>query len=569
MQQPDFPPTGSALPPREAILPSADEIRPLATLRANLRRIDGWGDLAWKEVLGAWRLPSGTLLLTLPEFDADQHDDERLLFLVIDHALGAADPVTTADWVLRHTWATLLAAPAIRAWTLSPGSAVRATTACWFDDGRLVLRLHVRLPYAGMCIDARRFGRFVRQVERFAADLAERQRRPELERHRRSLALTRALRAALPELGLVAFLADGAVLPRNRDGGPAERAIPLRTPIALRTEIDLGRCGKVRGWGIRVGVTAIAGAPYHGKSTVLQALQAGIDDHPPGDGRELVVTEPSALLVQAEDGRRIVDQDLSAFFHALPGADSTHFTTERASGATSMAASVLQGVAAGCRLLLVDEDTAASNFLLIDPTMRKLLGASLDGTRTLLEALPALAAQGVSTVLVAGSSGHSLAVAGRVVQMDHWQPHEVTARARRLVGRSANDLRRLMVPARLLTADPDVVFGPRHFAPLDLREPERPRIKLPVPNGANGWTTLDLRRCGWVLDEALVAGALLAAGWCCRLGTRDLAALHGAYADLLTRGPTAIDPFHSRMLTAPPWHLVVTVLERLGLAGSR
>lgn len=557
------------LPPVEAVIPPDDEIRAISGLRANLRRVDGWGPIAWKEILGAWRLPEGVLAITLPEFEAGDDEDERLVFLAVDHGLGEGDPVATADWILRHAAQTLLAKPAIRARTLRPGQAVRATNACWIDGGRLFLRLHVELPYAGMCIDTRRFGRFVKQVERFAADLATRRRRPELERHRRSLARTRALRAVLPGQGLVAFLADGSVLPRNRDGGPAERAIPLRTPVALRTEIDLGRFGKVRGWGVRAGVTAIAGAPYHGKSTVLQALQAGIDDHPPGDGRELVVTDPSALLVQAEDGRRIVEQDLSAFFHALPGADPKRFSTERASGATSMAASVLQGVAAGCQLLLVDEDTAASNFLLIDPVMRKLLGPTLGGTRTLLEALPALAEQGVSTVLVAGSSGHSLAVASRVVQMDHWQPHDVTARARRLVGRPADDLRHLAVPARLLTAGSDAVFGPRHFAPLDLREPERPRIKLPAPIGTSGWTTLDLRRCGWVLDEALVAGALLAAGWCCRLETRSLVDLQAAYAGFVARGPTAIDPFHSRMLTVPPWQLVVTVLERLGLAGGR
>ncbi len=552
-------------PTREALLPPTAEIRPLATLRANLRRIDGWGELAWKEILGAWRLPTGTLLLTLPEFEVDQQDDERLVFLVLDHALGTADPTSTADWLLRHAWRYLLAAPAINAWTLHPGSAVRSTTACWREDGRFILRLHVVLPYAGMCIDARRVGRFIKQVERFAAGVAERRPRPDLLAHRRSVARQQALRAALPGRGLIAFLAEGAVLPRAADGGPATGATPLTVPARLRTTIDLGRLGTVRGWGIARGITALAGAPYHGKSTVLQALQAGITDRPPGDGSEGVVTDPSALVVQAEDGRPIKAQDLSVFFSTLPGAEARNFTTLRASGATSMAASVLQGIAGGCRLLLVDEDSAASNFLLIDPVMRALLGRTLTGVHTLLDLLPALARQGISTVLVAGSSGHSLAVADRVVQMDRWQPHEVTARVRRLIPRTLVPARVPALPVRQLAADPDAIFGPRHFAPLDLREPERPRIKLPAPSGTSGWHTLDLRRCGWPVDEALVAGALLAAGWVCRLaaGGASLGELRTAYEHLVADGANALDPFYSRLLAVPPWQLVVTVLERL------
>ena len=566
-------------PDVESILPAVEDIRPIKRLRSELRRIDGWGSLAWKEILGAWRLSAQAIIvICVPEQDDDADVDERLAFLVVDHGLGKpashGDAVAMADWVLRVPVSALLAKPAIHAWTLRPGQAVRATNACWFAAHQLVVRLHLTLPYAGMGIDPRRVGRFIAQVSCLADALAAATPRPGLAAHRRSVAKQQALRAALPANGLVAFISEGAVVPRAgggglsgsglSGGGPAARATPIRLPATMRTRLSLGRFGTVRGWGLREGVTAITGSPYHGKSTVLQALQAGVDDHPPGDGREGIATIPGALLVQAEDGRPVSSTDLSLFFATLPGTDPQTFATARASGATSMAASVVQGIAAGSRLLLIDEDSAASNFLLIDPVMRKLLGPTLRGTTTLLEVLPAFATMGVSTILVAGSSGHSLAVADRVVQMDQWQPHDVTTRARRLVRRLPPSAP-LELPRRWFADVPDALFGPRHFAPLDLREPERPRIKLPVSNGVDGWHRLDLRRSGWVLDEALTAGALLAAGWVCRLarGGAEMAALESAYASLIANGPTALDPFHSRMLTVPPWQLVVSVLERM------
>ena len=564
-------------PDSEPILPAAEDVRHIRRLRSALRRIDGWGPLAWKEILGAWRLSAhAVIVITIPEQEDDSDGDERLAHLVIDHGLGTpapgGDATAMADWVLRGPVAKMLTKPAIQAWSLQPGPAVRATNACWFAGQQLVVRLHFSLPYAGMGIDPRRVGRFIAQVSRMADELAMTtaratlSSRATLSAQRRSVAKQQALRAALVPNGLVSFISEGSTLPRAAGGGQAAGAIAIRLSADLRTTIDVGRFGKVRGWGLRHGITAITGAPYHGKSTVLQAVQAGVDDHPPGDGREGIVTLGSALVVQAEDGRPVNTTDISLFFSTLPGTDSLKFSTARASGATSMAASVVQGVAAGCRLLLIDEDTAASNFLLIDPLMRRLLGPTLRGTKTLLEVLPAFAAAGVSTILVAGSNSHSLAVADRVVQMDHWQPHDVTARARRLVRRLPK-VKSEALPERRFVDAPDALFGPRHFAPLDLREPERPRLKLPVPNGVDGWHRLDLRRSGWVLDEALVAGALSAAGWVCRLadGGADMAALESAYLRLIASGPTALDPFHSRMLTVPPWQLVVSILERLPL----
>jgi len=454
-------------------------------------------------------------------------------------------------------WAQLIAKAPVALTTVRPTAAVRTTNACISAEGRIILRLVAELPYAGMCLDGRRFARLVRCCEVFAAHITR--PAPALAAHRRAVAVQHALRAALPRYHLCAFLGAGAVLPRAADGGPAQHADPFVIPASLRCAIDLGRLGKITGLGIRHGVTAVAGAPYHGKSTLLAAIQAGIEDHPPGDGRELVVADASAVLVQAEEGRRIHAQDLSGLFAALPGADTRMFTSERASGATSMAASTLQAVAAGCRLLLIDEDTAASNVLAMDAGMRRLLGRRVAGTTTLLEVLPDLARQGISTLLVAGATVTSLGAADRVILMDHFQPRDATRAARRIAPRLRQVA--LAIPPRHL-AGGERWLGGRHFLAVDVREPERPVLRL--PDGTR--QALDLRRSGWHLDGSLVIGALRAAAWCWRLaeGGCAISDLRTRYERLIAeRGPAAVDPFHTDGYTLPPWQLVVTVLERL------
>ncbi len=544
-----------------------------SALFATLRRIDGWGQGAWREVYCAWRLRHCLLSIDDLEAGVSRDDDDRVAAFVVvipEHALGRpGDPsrdAATCDWVLRQAWSTVLDGAKLTVTTHRPGPAVRATNACLFtapspgQTPALVLRLLVRLPMAGMCCDGKALMRFLRRIEAFAHGLCQRRTRPALARHRQAVAVQQALRAALAEHDLVAFIGDGARLARAGDGSAMPGCWPWRTPSGERLTLKLGALGQVRGLGLRRGVTAVAGAPYHGKSTLLAALAAGRDDHLPDDGRELVVAESSVLAIQAEDGRRIKDTDLSQFFARLPGSDSQHFSTTRASGATSMGASLVQGIAAGCRLLLVDEDSAASNFLTIDPVMRRLLGIALNGITTLLDLLPALAAAGVSSVLVAGSNHQSLLASNRVVLMQDYQPRDVSVRMRRLLpgARRTATVKPVRLPNRLLTDDPDCLFGPRHFLRVDVTEPERP-----VVNG----TALDLRRCGWELDKALVRGALAAAGWCCRLAEGQplaLDQLRRRYDDFIaTYGVRGLDPFDTALITVPPWQLVVTVLERL------
>ncbi|HEY6674407.1 MAG TPA: ABC-ATPase domain-containing protein [Rubrobacteraceae bacterium] len=240
------------------------------------------------------------------------------------------------------------------------------------------------------------------------------------------------LRKRLPTLGLVAFVADGAVLPRESgasDRPLRENAVPFESPKEFRVTVELPNRGEVSGMGIKEGVTLVAGGGFHGKSTLLSALAWGVYDHAPGDGRELVVARANAVKVRAEDGRSVAGVDISSMIGDLPGGMSTaDFSTPNASGSTSQAANIAEALEIGTSLLLVDEDTSATNFMIRDERMRELVSKEpispfLDLVRPLHDAL------GVSTVVVVGGVGDYLDVADRVILMEDYGLRDATAQA--------------------------------------------------------------------------------------------------------------------------------------------
>jgi len=249
------------------------------------------------------------------------------------------------------------------------------------------------------------------------------------------------LRRQLPALGLVAFVADGAVLPRRSgvDDRPLadDRVVPFSSPESLRASAELPHAGTVSGMGIPRGVTLIVGGGYHGKSTLLWALERGVYDHVPGDGRELVVTDPTAVKIRAEDGRRVEGVDITPFIGHLPGdGDPAHFRTENASGSTSQAANIMESIELGARLLLLDEDTSATNLLIRDARMQELVEKSGEPITPFLDRVRQLSEDGgVSTILVLGGSGDYFDVADYVIRMDAFRPRDVTADAKAVAAR--------------------------------------------------------------------------------------------------------------------------------------
>ena len=244
------------------------------------------------------------------------------------------------------------------------------------------------------------------------------------------------IRKNLKEKGLVAFVANESILPR--ESGVSAR--PLRngkkfiSPQALEVEFDTPNRGKIKGMGIPKGITLIIGGGYHGKSTLLRALELGIYNHIEGDGREFVITDESALKVRAEDGRAITSTDISLFINNLPnGKDTVKFNTENASGSTSQAANIIEAIESKSKVLLIDEDTSATNFMIRDDIMQQLVVKEKEPITPFIDVAKSLYKQlGISTILVAGSCGDFFDIADLVIQMDSYEPYEVTAKAKEL-----------------------------------------------------------------------------------------------------------------------------------------
>ena len=244
------------------------------------------------------------------------------------------------------------------------------------------------------------------------------------------------IRKNLKEKGLVAFVANESILPR--ESGVSAR--PLRngkkfiSPQALEVEFDTPNRGKIKGMGIPKGITLIIGGGYHGKSTLLRALELGIYNHIEGDGREFVITDESALKVRAEDGRAITSMDISLFINNLPnGKDTIKFNTENASGSTSQAANIIEAIESKSKVLLIDEDTSATNFMIRDDIMQQLVVKEKEPITPFIDVAKSLYKQlGISTILVAGSCGDFFDIADLVIQMDSYEPYEVTAKAKEL-----------------------------------------------------------------------------------------------------------------------------------------
>ena len=247
-----------------------------------------------------------------------------------------------------------------------------------------------------------------------------------------------ALRTELGARHWAAFVAEGAKLARKSgvDDRPllGDTAVPFSAPAGLTEEVELPNAGTIRGMAIPRGVTLIVGGGYHGKSTLLRAIERGVYNHCHGDGRESVVTDDSAVKVRAEDGRSVAGVDISAFIGTLPqGQDTRSFSTLNASGSTSQAAGIVEALEAGATTLLIDEDTAATNFMIRDRRMQALVPKEGEPITPLVDRVRSLwESRGVSCVIVLGGSGDYLDVADTVVAMRDFRPFDVTADARRV-----------------------------------------------------------------------------------------------------------------------------------------
>lgn len=319
------------------------------------------------------------------------------------------------------------------------GQEVLERTACEINpkNGDVKLRFEVGFPANGRTINARElekmvFGFLPECVEqslfykncdkkrvRSIIDLAEDQQyiRDELEKN-----------------DLIAFVANGAILPRESgvSDKPMKGAVRFQSPKEMEVTMKLPHKGEISGMGIRRGITLIVGGGYHGKSTLLKALELGVYNHIKGDGREYVITKDDAMKIRAEDGRSIKKTDISMFINDLPnGKDTRGFYTEDASGSTSQAANVIESMEAGASVMLIDEDTSATNFMIRDELMQRVIHRDMEPITSFIDRILELyQVYGISTVIVAGSSGAYFHIADTIIQMDRYEPKEITKLAK-------------------------------------------------------------------------------------------------------------------------------------------
>ncbi len=321
----------------------------------------------------------------------------------------------------------------------NPGQEILERTACQInaDNGNIVLRLEVGFPANGRTINSG-------ELEKILFDflpvcvkktLFSRAYRPEILKKVADLAVDqRYIRDNLEKLGLAAFVANGSVLPRRSGVSmlPLKDAVPFISPKSMEVVIKLPCAGSITGMGIPKGITLIVGGGYHGKSTLLKALELGVYDHIAGDGREYVITDATAMKLRAEDGRSIQKTDISMFIRNLPGGrDTKSFYTEDASGSTSQAANTIEAIEAGAKVFLMDEDTSATNYMIRDELMQKVVTRDMEPIIPFIDRVVELYTDyGISTVLVAGSSGSYFHKADHIIQMKEYVPIEITKEAK-------------------------------------------------------------------------------------------------------------------------------------------
>lgn len=319
------------------------------------------------------------------------------------------------------------------------GQEVLSRTACEITEKGITARFFVGFPANGRTINATELEKILFdflpvciQKSFFYSSLNAK----ELQNYIELAEDQEFIRQMLPAKNLCAFIADGSILPRESgiSSRPMKASVPFTSPDSLRISMELPHKGKITGMGIPKGITLIVGGGYHGKSTLLNALELGVYNHIPGDGREYVITDTTAVKLRSEDGRFIKDVDISMFINDLPNKKDTRcFSTLDASGSTSQAAGIVESIEAGSHLFLLDEDTSATNFMVRDAFMQQVIQREKEPITPFLERAENLYKKaGISTILVAGSSGAFFHIADTIIQMDNYVPKNITASVKKL-----------------------------------------------------------------------------------------------------------------------------------------
>ena len=505
-------------------------------LRSLLNRIDHRGYPAYKDTKGAYQFPG--YILSIDHVQGDPFASPSKVSVRVagrtagfpqelyggDHQRIALQDELTRQFGRRAEQFAFKAKGSGKSGLISVSRCTQEVlerTACRIDpkNGDIVLRMEIGFPANGRTINARELEKILFDFVPECVKYALFYKNMDAKRLRAIVDLAEDqhyIRGMLPQMGLCAFVANGSVLPRESgiSPRPMKGRVRFQSPKELEVAMDLPHKGKITGMGIRKGITLIVGGGYHGKSTLLKALELGVYDHIAGDGREYVITDNTAVKLRAEDGRSIQKTDISMFINDLPnGKDTVGFCTEDASGSTSQAANVVESIEAGTSLLLIDEDTSATNFMIRDELMQRVIHRDMEPITPFIERIRELYDDyGISTVIVAGSSGAYFHVADTIIQMDRYVPKDITAYAKK-AAESYPAVSGPEAPAK----KPDFQRCPR--AGKGFRENDRIKMKTMGREAVMiNKETIDLRYVEQITDSEQVT----ALGYCMRYAQKHI-----------------------------------------------
>lgn len=387
------------------------------------------------------------------------------------------------------------------------GQEILERTAFEIEEGNLLVRIEVGFPANGRTINAFELKKILFE---FLPEIVKKSlyyKNLNASEVRQTIELSEdqhVIREELKKRGFVAFVANGSILPRESGVSqkPMKNGVAFQSPKSMEVEMELPYKGKIKGMGIPKGITLIVGGGYHGKSTLLKALEQGIYQHIAGDGREYVITSDTAMKIRAEDGRSVSHVNISPFINDLPNKkDTVDFSTEDASGSTSQAANVVEAVQAGADTLLIDEDTCATNFMVRDALMQSVVSGNQEPiTPFTLQARELYEKHGISVILVAGSSGSYFYIADKILQMDNYHTYDITEKVQDVLKGTENEYHE-EVPVVL-----DKLFDKKQKRILRTRKMDKKRDQVKIKQFGKdsfsiGRETVDLKYVEQILDS--------------------------------------------------------------------
>jgi len=278
-------------------------------------------------------------------------------------------------------------------------------------------RFTVDLPSDGNKVSAMAMNLLLERIDRIVSDSMyfSAYKQSKVYNHLQTYENAEFIRENLSSKGIVAFIADGSVLPRRDDDlAPMIDAVPFSCSDDLKVTFDVPYGEPITGAGIPKGFTAVSGCSRSGKSTLIDAIYAGVYDHIPGDGREYVISSPDAAFILAEPNRPADSVDISMFVKDTPEFEDTSAAKrEFVSSPMSELLSVSEAVEMGSELILVDEEY--SNPCI----MRKGFLAEGESITPLSDLGHSMGEAGVSMIMITGDESVVRSADNVLLMKDH------------------------------------------------------------------------------------------------------------------------------------------------------